>query len=235
MYLSKPVRKCFCKKARSSEVSFKKLIKLLRDNCARSLKQIRSDKKLSEILKGILTGFVRLTANASGKNLLSDLSNKAQPRFLKVNRFGLLTVVVCFTKLTYAVEFEVVGPCDPKPRLDVSVNIKNEITLGDLTIELLNTNGIPYKGDAAGIAQIDDSPIGRDAIEVLSPTQYRAYGWCVHVDNFEPGEMPDKVQITPLTEKISWFYAYSLYDSGEWKDYCIPSWKVRSLNYCKSK
>jgi len=138
---------------------------------------------------------------------------------------------------TYALTLSVVGPCDQAPLLEVVEEIKNEvtpeITLGDLTVKVLNDHRIPFKGGAQGIAQIFDSPIGFDAIEVLNSKQMRAYGWCVHVDNSEPAEMPDQVIITDQVKNIYWFYAYSLNDNGEWKDYCTPSWKVRSLKYCQ--
>ena len=155
---------------------------------------------------------------------------------ISLSRFIIGLVCLLFgSQNLYAVEVEVVGPCDPKPALEVYVELKNEITLGDLTVKVLNDHRIPFKGDAQGIAQIDDSPIGNDAIEPLSSTEMRAYGWCVHVDDEEPAEMPDKVIITQKVKKISWFYAYSLYDNGAWKDYCTPSWKVHSLKYCQSK
>ncbi|MBY0553179.1 hypothetical protein K2P97_01535 [bacterium] len=154
------------------------------------------------------------------------------------SQISILTILVAglvCSKSTYALEMSVVGPCDQQPKLEVYVDIKDkeEVTLGDLTVKVLNSRGVPFKGDASGIAQIYDSPLGDEAIEVLSPSILRAYGWCVHVDNDEPAEMPDKVVITSQVSKITWFYAYSLYDKGEWKDYCTPSWKVRSLNYCQ--
>lgn len=152
-----------------------------------------------------------------------------------LKKVSLMAVVCLVTETTYALQFEVVGPCDPKPRLEVYVDIKNKITVGDLTVNLLNANRIPFKGDAAGIAQIENSPIGRDAIEVLNPNKYRAYGWCIHIDGFEPGDMPDQINITESTKKISWFYAFSLFDNGEWKNYCTPSWQVHSLAICNLK
>ena len=132
---------------------------------------------------------------------------------------------------------EVVGPCEMEPQLKMQVELKeNEsVTLGDLTVKVLTANGIPFKGSAEGIAQIYDSPLGKDAIEALTSTQMRAYGWCVHVDDEEPAEMPDRIAITAAVKKILWFYAYSLFDDGVWKDYCTPSWKVHSIHYCKNK
>lgn len=140
-------------------------------------------------------------------------------------------------ELTYAVEMSVVGPCEPTPQLVVNVDLdeNQSITLGDLTVTVLNENRIPFKGDRSGIAQIKDSPIGQDAIEIISSTQMRAYGWCVHIDQNEPAQMPNEVLINAKVRKIIWFYAYSLYDNGAWKDYCTPSWKLHSLSYCQSK
>lgn len=147
----------------------------------------------------------------------------------------VIVIVLLMTKSIYALEVSVVGPCDQAAMLEVYVDLndKEEVTLGDLTVKVLTARGVPFKGDAGGIAQIYDSPIGDEAIEVLNPSSLRAYGWCVHVDNYEPAEMPDEVVITSQVQKITWFYAYSLYDGGNWKDYCTPSWKVRSLNYCQ--
>ena len=158
-------------------------------------------------------------------------------RVAKIVRLVFVTILMNSAITAKAVEVEVVGPCEMESQLNSIVELKeNEsVTLGDLTVKVLNANGIPFKGDAQGIAQIFDSPMGKDAIETLSSTQMRAYGWCVHVDNDEPAEMPDQVIITASVKKILWFYAYSLYDNGVWKDYCTPSWKVHSINYCKSK
>ncbi|RZJ25676.1 MAG: DUF4430 domain-containing protein, partial [Flavobacterium sp.] len=55
-------------------------------------------------------------------------------------------------------------------------------SLGFLTEFLLNKGQIPYTGDKSGIASIAGSPVGDDAIEVLSDSKLRAYGWCVEVD-----------------------------------------------------
>lgn len=152
-------------------------------------------------------------------------------------RYSLLFVWICYAVSVKGIEIAVVGACAEEPQLITNIELKeNEgVTLGDLTVKVLNDNRIPFVGDAQGIAQIFDSPLGQDAQEILSSSQMRAYGWCVHVDNDEPADMPDQVMITQDVKKILWFYAYSLYDSGAWKDYCTPSWKVQSLNYCKSK
>ncbi len=194
--------------------------------------------KLLEYLNGIQLRFEKQRINQNQQWVWSSkgfvqLNKKLGIAVLETLKKSILTVFVCLVSETiYAVEFEVVGPCDPKPRLEVYVEIKNIITLGDLTVNVLNDSRVPFKGDVSGIAQIENSPIGLEAVEFLNPMRYRAYGWCVHVDNFEPGDMPNQVEITEGTKKISWFYAYSLSDNGVWKDYCTPSWQVRSLAIC---
>lgn len=193
----------------------------------------------AESLTGVVfsTGLVRLLKVADQMNVKFAF-NRTKKTQLIPSTFckGMLTGLVCLTcTKIYAVEFEVVGPCDPKPRLEVYVDVQNEITLGDLTIKVLDSHQLPYKGDRSGIAQIENSPIGRDAVEIISPTQYRAYGWCFHVDGFEPAEMPDQIKVTKSTTKIKWFYASSLYENGEWKDYCIPSYKTPTFKFCNPK
>lgn len=156
-------------------------------------------------------------------------------RLYKIVLVAVFTVAVSFSNSAFALNLSVIGPCDQRSQLTayVDLELKQEVTLGDLTVKVLNANRIPFKGDVDGIAQIFDSPMGIDAKEILNSTQMRAYGWCVHVDNEEPADMPDKVVITDRVKNIIWFYAYSLYSNGTWMDYCTPSWKVHSIKYCK--
>lgn len=155
------------------------------------------------------------------------------------NNFSKFFLAVVFANffINYAeaLQIDLIGPCDQATSFSVVVDLKNQdiVSLGDLTVKVLNENQIPYKGSAQGVSQIYNSPIGDQALEVLNATQMRAYGWCVHVDDNEPYEMPDKVMITSAVKKITWFYAYSFYDNGTWKDYCTPAWKEHSLGYCK--
>ena len=152
------------------------------------------------------------------------------------NKLVISFLIFAFVNFAEALQVDIIGACDPAALLSTAVELKDDeaVTLGDLTVKVLNENHIPFKGSAEGISQIYDSPIGDHALEVLSPSQMRAYGWCVHVDNFEPYEMPDKVMITNRVQKITWFYAYSLYDAGDWKDFCTAAWKERSLPYCSN-
>ncbi|AZZ37027.1 hypothetical protein CIK05_09555 [Bdellovibrio sp. qaytius] len=132
----------------------------------------------------------------------------------------------------YALTFEVIGPCSDQPFYETSTTLKHT-NLGHLTEFLLNKGSIPYTGDATGIGSINGSPVGDDALEVLSDSTMRAYGWCVEVDGVQPDVMPDKVMISENVKHIRWFYAFSLYVSGEWTQYCTPAHTVKSAQICK--
>lgn len=142
---------------------------------------------------------------------------------------------VCFFTLNVsALEFSVIGPCDPKPILKTQAP-SQETTLGDLTLEVLKANQMPFQGDRSGIKMIAGSPMGDDALEVLSDSLMRAYGWCVLVDGRQPDRMPDEVPLNLATKEITWFYAFALYDRGEWKSFCTPSHQVQPSQVCPAK
>jgi len=146
----------------------------------------------------------------------------------------LLLPLLLFSSSALALDFTVIGPCSQKPIAQTQVPVTSATNLGDLTVSTLNLLKVPFTGDRSGISSIANSPRGDDALEVLSDTQMRAYGWCVEIDGNQPAEMPDEVPVTTATQSVTWFYAYSLYDTGVWKDYCTPAWVKHSLAVCQA-
>lgn len=148
-------------------------------------------------------------------------------------KFSLLLGILFFNISIFASTIEVVGACSEIP-LFSSENISHDSmkTLGDVTIEVFDQNQIPYRGSREGIAQIFNSATGDDAIEIVSDVEARFYGWCVHVDGIEPGEMPDKVLLSNPNSKITWFYAYASVYKNDWKEMCVPAFKVKSKKFC---
>lgn len=130
-----------------------------------------------------------------------------------------------------AANLKIIGPCQEQALHQLQVP-SQATTLGDLTVKALAENRIPFQGDRTGIKSIENSPVGDEALEILSDSQMRAYGWCVSVNGVEPGVMPDEVPLRG-DEDIVWFYAYTLYDRGTWKDVCTPSYKNHSLPVCQ--
>lgn len=129
---------------------------------------------------------------------------------------------------------EVVGPCSEAPQF-ISEDIKHDekMSLGDLTIQVFEQNKISYQGSREGMTAILDSPIGDEAIEQVSSNEIRFYGWCVQVDGFEPGDMPDQVLLKNVNSKIVWFYAYATSLNGKWTEMCTPAYTKKSLAICK--
>jgi hypothetical protein len=152
---------------------------------------------------------------------------------MKITFASLIIWMTLPTLPAFALDFKVVGPCSETPQFQTSISAAADSNLGDLTIATLKSHAIPFDGSREGIKSIQQSPTGDDAFEILSDTQMRAYGWCVAIDGVQPDQMPGSVRIPAGAKEILWFYAFSFYDAGTWKDYCTPSWKVKSLDVCK--
>jgi len=131
---------------------------------------------------------------------------------------------------------EVVGPCESEAVfISLDIAAAPGTTLGDFSVRIFNDHKLPFTGDRMGIASIFDSPTGIQALEILSDTQFRAYGWCVEVDGHASDQMIDQVILPEGNSRIVWFYAWALYESGVWTQYCTPSWQTRSPYVCPPK
>jgi len=141
----------------------------------------------------------------------------------------LISILISLSSFAGEVYFQ--GPCEEKPFL-VGENTGAGITAGALSISVLEESKTEYIGSEGGINSILGSPVGMEAIEVLSDTKMRAYGWCYEIDGFGPAAMPDEIELKG-TEQVRWFFAFSTYEDGVWKDYCTPSYSVKSPFICK--
>jgi hypothetical protein len=128
-----------------------------------------------------------------------------------------------------------VGPCSSKPILTETLNPSLGTNVGQLTVDALDRNRIPYRGSASGIAEAFGAPSGLDATVVLSDQEMLSYGWCYSVDGVAPDVYPDQVPVTAKTQKIEWFYAYSHYLKGDWIAQCVHAWKRPLPNHCNSR
>lgn len=144
----------------------------------------------------------------------------------------ILASIMLSTSLS-AVTFDVIGACSNTPlyegrfRTDIGENV------GTLSMEFFEDQSIPYTGGVNGFSSINHSPMGLDAIEVLSTTKMRAYGWCFSINGVVPNTIASETYLTKQNDYISWFYAYSTYDQGVWTDYCVPSYKIKASQFCK--
>jgi hypothetical protein len=141
-----------------------------------------------------------------------------------------------FSLNTNAATIKITGPCSEIPIVESSINILDfKINLGKITVDFLTQEKIPFVGSEYGFNSINGTDVGDDAIEILSDTKLRAYGWCYTINNIANDKMPDEIFLTKQSDSISWFYAFATYDRGVWKDYCTPAYKIHYSKFCSQK
>jgi hypothetical protein len=145
-------------------------------------------------------------------------------------KFLLLVLFVSVNAM--AVEINFIGPCDKKPLLSGSMGNKYE-TVGDTTVQFLTKNNVAYNGNARGINQVFNTPVGDAALEVISDTEMRAYGWCYFVDNMGPDVFADEYPMDNTIKKIDWIYGFAHYKNGAWISNCTPAFTIKPKFICK--
>ncbi|MFM6928721.1 MAG: DUF4430 domain-containing protein [Bdellovibrio sp.] len=132
-----------------------------------------------------------------------------------------------------AVTWKVVGPCSETPWFQGSYEADLQKSLGDNTIDILNLNKIPYLGVAGGINSINNSPIGLDAMEIVSDIEMRAYGWCVSVNGKVIKDFPSNVSLASQNDEIVWYYGYARNLENQWLGMCYHANKIKADQFCK--
>lgn len=148
-----------------------------------------------------------------------------------MRHFSLLFALF-FLQTLWAQSLEVVGPCEETPFATYERAEFQEQSLGAFTLEGLASLGLRYQGNERGINTIEDSVVGMDALEVLSDTEMRAYGWCFSINGQVPELFADEIPLTKVTDKVVWFFAFAHYLGGDWVAQCVPAHTVRSAKLC---
>lgn len=146
----------------------------------------------------------------------------------------VLFILMTFSLTTEAITYSVTGPCSKKPLNSGEVEIDLNSNLGVISMALFDQAKIPYDGSELGMSSIHGTPVGLDAIEVLSDTKMRAYGWCFSINGFIPDTLSNEVFFKAQSDHLMWFFAYSTYDQGVWTDYCVPSYEIKAEQFCKN-
>jgi hypothetical protein len=146
--------------------------------------------------------------------------------------FFMLTLICAQAR---AVTVEVTAPCENKPVILTSQTLSNKLptSAGAMTIQVLQDLKVAFTGSESGIQSIYQTPTGDDSVDVISDRELYAYGWCYHVNQQEPGEMPDQLILQSDTDHIRWFYAFSHYKDGHWISMCTPAYQRPLMPYCK--
>jgi len=147
----------------------------------------------------------------------------------------LLTSVFFLSHQAVAVTFQIQSLCSESYTLNTDIIATTDDSVGGVTIRALDRSGLPYSGSAEGIVSINNSPTGDGALEVISPTHMRAYGWCYSINGVEPNAMPNEVSITNNNDHIKWYYGFAEYKDGDWITYCTPTHLARPAFICHAE
>src|SRR5690606_16772888 len=127
---------------------------------------------------------------------------------------------------------KVEAPCGGEPWLVATETFALPASVGSVSIATFDAHGLRFAGNERGINQILDTPIGDDALEIISDGEMRAYGWCYALDGQIEERLADEVPVTSDESKIVWFFAYAHYQYGSWQTYCIPTAQSRPAFVC---
>lgn len=143
----------------------------------------------------------------------------------------LISFAFFFIFNTFAASISFIGACDEEPVFNHEISNASGYSVGELTIETLDLFSVSYIGNVWGMNSIFDTPIGNDALEVISDTEMLAYGWCYSVNGFESSLFPGEFVVEDGDE-ILWWFGYAHYKDGEWISQCEPAYLIRPVQIC---
>lgn len=143
----------------------------------------------------------------------------------------IVGLLVTFSYSLHALTIDFVGPCEKEPFHSVEIEESDAHNVGELSIKVLEDAKISFIGSDLGINQILNTPIGLDAMEIISNREMMSYGWCFEVDGTIPEVYPNQVGLEGA-QHIRWFFGYAHYLAGEWLSQCEKSYLRRAAFLC---
>lgn len=140
--------------------------------------------------------------------------------------------VMFFSVSAQAIQWEIIGACDSKPLYQGTYESDLRKSVGQFSLEIFSQNNLAFQGNEHGINSLLNTPVGLDAIEVISDEEMRVYGWCYLVNGEQPEELASAVGFDSQADKLTWFYAYSTNFRNEWLNYCLPAHELKPAMFC---
>jgi len=173
--------------------------------------------------------------NIKGISWVFYLISGAKWSKAKRMKLCLFLISMSFTLPAQALNWKLFGACDNHPLLAGQFEADLSKSVGQLSVELFEREGIAYVGSAEGMNSILKSPTGLEAIEVVSDREMRVYGWCFAVNGRSPKLMPHQVFLQKQSDTVVWYQAYSTNKDNEWVDYCTPAYWQKPAQLCSSR
>jgi hypothetical protein len=133
----------------------------------------------------------------------------------------LILLLSSISHLSFALEFQVLDPCSGKVVLSEQHGSSNA-SVGELSERVLTRTFGDFIGSSLGVNTMLGTPIGQEALEIISRREMRSYGWCYAVDGVVPEVYPLNFPLSNVQKSVQWFFGYAFYDSGEWLTQCEP-------------
>ncbi|MBC7693228.1 MAG: hypothetical protein H7222_15795 [Methylotenera sp.] len=143
---------------------------------------------------------------------------------MKASTLAFVSLLLLRTFPAQAITLEIYGRTLPAVMKGQNAEIDLRESVGAVTERLLNENQrkglLKFEGNSGGIVSINGL---RNAVEVVTPTLTRAYGWCFSVNGLAPDEMPDQSYFHSQQDVLRWFYGYAEFRNGKWISQCVPA------------
>lgn len=148
---------------------------------------------------------------------------KSKNKFIVFSSVVFLFFLNCSTALAVLVKIYSPGTKDHPVQVETLVLNKGQETVGQLSVRVLGQAGIPFLGSEWGIFSIYDTPVGDPALEVISDTEMKAYGWCYWLDGQLSETLIGDTQFHSPDQVLEWKWSYAHYLDGQWVAQCVPS------------
>jgi hypothetical protein len=130
---------------------------------------------------------------------------------------SLLFFLLLVAANAYGADFKIAGK-NGEVLFEKKIQANLSWTLGRISVDVFTANNIPFEGGEGGVASLFQ--LG-SAMEVISNTEMKAYGWCFSVNGLSPDMMGDEFFLTGQDDQIVWYYAYAHYKDGQWIGACV--------------
>ncbi len=160
---------------------------------------------------------------------------------MKKNVLSAITAITMLYGLLFslnaqAIYWEIYGPCSNKAAHAGKQLTDIKLSIGEITVEILDYNKIPYEGTELNFSSIYNSPTGLEAMEVISDTEMRAHGWCYSLNGVIPDVMPNHTYPSSQNDHLIWFYGYYTNKDNVWlPGPCMPTYDIKPEQFCGKK
>jgi hypothetical protein len=151
---------------------------------------------------------------------------------LKPFIFIMMITLFALERPLSAVTVEIKNPCGGASWLITNHKLDHPQSVGALTLEVFEQSQITYLGSVEGINSINKTPMGSDALEVISDRNMRAYGWCYAIDSEVSEGLAHEQMIKHDQSHLVWFFGFANYIDGNWVTMCEPTAESRPKFIC---